>query len=516
MFFLFSRCLGCAGSLLISAATALVPLSAWLAVTRRRTALLALPLALVIAGCGGSGAAIDGPAISEEDRAHGAEAHAQLLAGFGGAYAGEQAAYVRGVGERIAAAAGVEGQCTFTLVNSDVVNAFAVPGCYIYVTRGLVAIITSEAELASVLGHELGHILGQHAQRQERRTIWRTLGVIAVSVTGSERLTRLANQAGQYFGLRYSRKQEYEADDLGVEYLQRAGYDVYAAADMLTALERQDKFTTATRRRDDARGVPEWALSHPLTEHRIQRAFHAAEATGLADDALPENVASYLAAVDGLLYGDDPEQGFVIGRRFAHPIMRISFEAPSGFSLTNSPQSIRLSGPNGVTGEFGGGAMPGGDLQAYAKALVAHVVGNAPAEPLGATAMTINGLPAIVTQLGVVVRDGSVPLSIAVYDGGGGQAYHFVIASPPANADAAAVATLIRSFRRLSPKEAAALRPRFIRTVTVAPGESAATLVARVVDPAPRALFELLNGRVAHKSLTPGDTVKIVSYADGR
>lgn len=484
--------------------------------TPRRLALLVLPLALLVTGCGGGGTPVDGPVISEEDRAHGAEAHAQLLAGFGGAYAGPQAAYVRGIGERIAAAAGVKGQCTFTLVNSDVVNAFAVPGCYIYVTRGLAAIVTSEAELASVLGHELGHILGQHAQRQERRTIWRTLGVIAVSVTGSERLTRLASQAGQYFGLRYSRKQEYEADDLGVAYLERAGYDVYAAADMLTALERQDKFMTATRRRDDARSVPEWALSHPLTEHRIERAFHAAEATGLDDDALPENAPAYLAAVDGLLYGDDPAQGFVIGRRFAHPIMRISFEAPAGFSLANSPQAIRLTGPNGVAGEFGGGAMPGGDLRAYAEALVAHVVGNAPAEPIGATATTINGVRAIVTQLRMAVQGGSVPLSIAVYDGGGGQAYHFIVVSPPADADAAAVAALIGSFRRLSPQEAAALRPRFIRTVRAAPGDTAAALVARVVDPAPRALFELLNDRAADKPVTPGETVKIVSYANGR
>ncbi|ODP37881.1 M48 family metalloprotease [Sphingomonas turrisvirgatae] len=142
-----------------------------------------------MAGCGGADTD-EVIRISDADRAYGEEAHPQLLAEFGGAYAGDGARYVRAVGKRVADAAG---QCTFTLVNSDVVNAFAVPGCYIYVTRGLLAIVTSEAELASVLGHELGHITARHAQRQQQRSIWRTLGVIAVSATGSERLTRLTS-----------------------------------------------------------------------------------------------------------------------------------------------------------------------------------------------------------------------------------------------------------------------------------------------------------------------------------
>lgn len=481
--------------------------------------LAALPLALLLATCGGP--ANDGTAVTPEDRTYGAEAHPQLLGSFGGAYAGEEADYVRAVGGRVATAAGLDGQCTFTLVNSDVVNAFAVPGCYIYVTRGLVAIVTSEAELASVLGHEVGHIVGRHAQRQERRSIWHTLGVIAVSVTGSDRLTRLVSQAAQYFGLRYSRTQEYEADDLGVGYLRSAGYDVYAAADMLGALQRQEAFMTVTRSRDSARGVPEWAMSHPLTESRIARARTTAQKTGLADDALPEEAERYLAEIDGLLYGDDPEQGFVIGRRFAHPIMRISFEAPAGFSLTNSPRAIRLAGPGGISGEFGGGPMRGGDVESYAQALVAHIVGDAPSEVTNGVATVINGLPAVIMQVQVAARnvsggEGTVPLAIAVYDGGDGQVYHFIIASPPADASAAAVAALFQSFRRLSSAEAATLRPRFIRAVRVSAGETPDTLARRVDDPAPRALFDLLNGRRDDRGFRLGEIVKIVSYANGR
>ncbi|WP_445193122.1 M48 family metalloprotease [Sphingomonas sp. Tas61C01] len=477
---------------------------------------VALAGALLLAGCGEPAPDDGPPQVTAEDRALGAEQHPKLLAEFGGAYPGEEARYVSAIGDRIATAAGLPGQCTFTLVNSDVVNAFAVPGCYIYVTRGLVAVMTNEAELASVIGHEVGHIVASHSQRQQRRSLWRRLGVIAVGLTGSDRLTRLAGQAAQYFTLRYSRNQENEADDLGVRYLRATGYDPYAAAEMLGALGRQQRFMLSTDGRDEARSIPEWTLSHPLTEHRIERTRAAAKATGLADGALPERAAPFLAEVDGLLYGDDPEQGFVLGRRFAHPVMRIFFAAPEGFSLTNSPQAIRLSGPDGVAGEFGGGTLPPGGIGNYAELLARHVVSNGKADVIAADQVTINGLPAVIMQLRLAVQQGAVPLSIAVYDGGQGRAYHFIMISPPANRSAAALAALFASFRPLSDAEVAQLRPRVIRTVRAGPGDSVDTLSRRMADPAPRALFLMLNGRDEGRRVKAGELVKIVTYADGR
>ncbi|WP_176473128.1 M48 family metalloprotease [Sphingomonas lenta] len=478
--------------------------------------MLAAATALLLASCGGPAPEAGPVTVSDEDRAAGAEQHPRLLAEFGGAYAGPEAAYVAQVGGRVAAAAGLEGSCTFTLVNSDVVNAFAVPGCYIYVTRGLFAIVGSEAELASVLGHEVGHIVGRHSQRQGRRSVWRQLGVLAVSLTGSERLTRLAGQAAQYFGLRYSRRQEYESDDLGLRYLREAGYDPYAAADMLASLQRNEQFMNATGGRDEAKSIPEWALSHPLTGNRVARAREAAEATGLQDDQLPEREEAYLGQVDGLLYGDDPEQGFVLGRRFAHPEMRIAFEAPQGFTLTNSPRAIYLSGPGGVRGEFGGGAMPEGGLDAYAQSLAAHIAGNAQGEVAGARRTVVNGVPAVLLDLRVQGRSGVVPIRIAAYEGGGGQAYHFLTLSPP-DADAGtAIEALFGSFRLLSAAEAASLRPRVIRTVAAPAGATLDTLAARMAGGDGRALFLLLNGRSADQPIRPGERVKVVAYADAR
>lgn len=475
--------------------------------------ILALSLLLLLQACGGGEPGENAPVVSDSDRAYGEQAHAQLLAEFGGAYSGSQSAYVRAVGERVARSAGLGGQCTFTLVNSDVVNAFAVPGCYIYATRGLVAIVKSEAELASVLGHELGHIVARHAQRQQRRSVWQTLGVIAVSVTGSERLTRLASQAGQLFGLRYSRQQEYEADDLGVGYLKAAGYDVFEAAEMLTALQRNSAFIAKTGSGDAAQSVPEWALSHPLTERRVARAREVALKSGLKDNELPEEAAAYLSAVDGLLYGDDPEQGFVIGRSFAHPRMRIAFDAPQGFTLTNSPQAIRLSGPDGISGEFAGGPLGNAGVMAYANALVTRIAGEASAQIGRTNATRINGLNAVILDVRISVRNGSIPLAIAAYDGGDGQAYHFIVALPPAGAVSGSVDALFRSFRRLSPAQAGELRPRFIATIKTSPGDTPETLARRMVDHAPRALFDLLNGTTADQSLGTTQRVKIVTYS---
>ncbi|RYD95133.1 MAG: peptidase M48 Ste24p, partial [Sphingomonadales bacterium] len=415
----------------------------------RALTLLAATAALLLSSCSDEPAPDYEAGITEEDHATGAEQHEKLLAQFGGEYKGARQDYLRAVGERVARAAGLDDQCTFTLVNSDVANAFAVPGCFIYVTRGLMGIVNSEDELASVLGHEVGHIVAQHGQRQQQRSLWSTLGVLAISLAGSEQLTRLAAGAAQFFGLRYSREQEYESDELGIRYLQKAGYDPYAAADMLAALGRQQSFVAASGGEDEARSMPEWASSHPLTDKRIDRTRGLAEATGIADDAVPEKEAPYLAAVDGLLYGDDPQQGFVMGRRFAHPVMRIGFEAPQGFTLTNSPQAIMISGPDGVRGEFGGGGMGSGGIEAYARRLVEQALGDTASEVGTAEQTMVNGLPAIILPVRIQAEQGIVPIAIVAYDAGRAQAYHFIIAAPEGDSQAGAIRQLFASFRLL-------------------------------------------------------------------
>lgn len=484
----------------------------------RRAFLLAALLSPTLWACGTDpkDAADYQPEIQESERQLGAEQHSKLLAEFGGSYDAPEAVYVKRLGEKLAATAGLSGQCTFTLVNSDVVNAFAVPGCYIYVTRGLMGIVNSEAELASVLAHELGHIVGAHSARQQKRSLWRQLGVLAVGmVTGSEGLTRLAGNAAQYFTLRYSRKQEYESDDLGLLYLRRDGYDPYAASDMLAALARNEAYTARTRGRDEAKGIPEWARTHPLTEHRIERSRTAAAASGLGDDDLPENEAGFLREVDGLLYGDDPAQGFVIGRRFVHPVMRIGFDAPQGFTLTNSPQAILIEGPDGMRGEFAGGRMPAGGLQEYAGAVAEQVLKGAPAQASTPEPIRANGVPGLILPLLVQTQQADLQLTIAAFDPGNGAAYHFLMVSRPLP-DGSVLGRLFQSFRLVSAEEAARLRPRQIRVVTAGEGEGVETLARRMASDHPLEHFLMLNGRSPGQKLRPGEAVKIVTFAGAR
>ncbi len=247
--------------------------------------------------------------ISANDKAQGSQAHPQLLAEFGGAYRGPHAAFVERVGKRVAVQSGLSnagGDFTVTLLDSPVENAFAIPGGYIYVTRQLLALMTSEAELASVMGHEVGHVAARHAaSRNTRATIGGLLARGVGLATGSDIATRVAGAGAQLYTLKYGRDQEYQADALGVRYIAAAGYSPYASADILAALDESTGL--AAQASGTARSAPTWASTHPNGADRVQRAAALAKATGKPEAAIVQDTA-FLRMLDGLPYGD-PKQG---------------------------------------------------------------------------------------------------------------------------------------------------------------------------------------------------------------
>ena len=243
--------------------------------------------------------------ISATDRQQGAAANPQLIAQFGGAYTGPQAAFVERVGKRVATRSGLSnatGDFVVTTLDSPVENAFAIPGGYIYITRQLLALMNSEAELASVLGHEVGHVAARHANsRNTRSTIGALLAAGAAAVTKSDVASRVVGTGAQLYTLRYGRNQEYEADALGIRYMTAAGYDPFAAADILGALDASTSLS-AQATGTPARSVPTWASTHPNGEDRVRRAVELATATG-KPEVQPVQDTAFLRMLDGLPYG---------------------------------------------------------------------------------------------------------------------------------------------------------------------------------------------------------------------
>ncbi|MGB3721562.1 MAG: M48 family metalloprotease [Pacificimonas sp.] len=472
---------------------------------------------LALTGCVGSFDPANPGQVSQSERQQGAQAHPQILAEFGGAYNGPGTAMVTRVGKEVAIQSGLSQtgeDCTVTLLDSSVVNAFAIPGCYTYVTRGLLSLMENEAELASVIGHEIGHVAADHGKRRQNAGLLSGLGALAVGIlTGSGELAQAASQLGQVATLSYSRNQEYQSDDLGIRYMTAAGYDPYESADVLDALGDQAALEAQIRGRSEASQIPAWARSHPLSADRVQRANRKAAETGLARGQGKTNGAAFMSAVDGMLYGDSPAQGFVDGNQFKHPQLRLGFQVPDSFYLNNSARAVTAtSGSSKTQIQFSGGST-GGNLSNYTDQVFRGVLGDSASQAQFSNPQsgTINGMSTVTRQARVQSQQGSVDLTVVAYQFDGNSAYHFLFLSPANVDDSAIVSRTAQSFRKLSANEAAQLRPKKIDVVTVKRGDTVSSLAARMAfDNFRVERFRVLNDLEDGKTLQAGSQVKIV------
>ena len=452
--------------------------------------------------------------MSAKDKAEGAKAHPQLLQEFGGLYAGPQADYVTRIGRAVAAQSGLANQpseFTVTLLNSPVNNAFAIPGGYVYVTRQLMALMNNEAELASVLGHEVGHVAARHSQKRNNKATRAGLGAVLATVLGGVLLgnegARLGQQLGgalaQRYVLSYSRAQEYEADDLGIVYLTRTGYDPLAASSMLASLAAQTALDSRRAGKSD-KALPEWASTHPDPASRVVRARERAAA--MAVSARATNRDAFMQMLDGMLYDDDPKQGIVEGSSFMHPDLRLAFTAPAGYVMMNAPDAVSMTGSGGQA-QFSGAAYRG-DLDAYVDAVFASVGGQTRLNYSTIRRTNINGLPAAYALARANTSSGPVDVIVYAYEFSASQAFHIVSISPTG---ATPVAGLYRSVRRLTEAQARAIRPRRIAVVTVRPGDTVQSLAARMAYPDyQQERFRVLNGLSQNDGVRAGQKVKLV------
>lgn len=449
-------------------------------------------------------------AISQNERAQGQQTHPQFLQAFGGAYGGPQDAYVARVGKRIAMQSGLSGSerdFTVTLLNSPINNAFAVPGGYVYVTRQLLALMNDEAELAAVLGHEVGHVAARHSRSRSRTSgVSSVLAGLLGAVTGNSQVGQIAGQAAKLYTLRFSRQQELQADDLGVRYLSTGGYDPVALSSMLTSLAEQN--TLDQQAGSEGGGTPEWASTHPDPAGRVQRARQqAAQVRGPAE---ARNRDAFLAAIDGMVYGDDPRQGVIDGNDFRHPDLRIAFTAPRGFTMSNSPQAVSITGTDGQA-QFTS-APYRGDLSAHVTQLFSTLSNGGGAASTEVRRTQVNGLAAAYAT--VRASSGRQPVDATVFaiETGRSTAYHFVMLTP-AGRGIGSFGSMIDSFRRLAPSEANQIRVREVDVVTVRPGDTVERLAQSMAYADRRQeRFMVLNGLRGGEPLRPGDKVKLIVY----
>ncbi|HSI41442.1 MAG TPA: M48 family metalloprotease [Xanthobacteraceae bacterium] len=312
---------------------------------------LLLAMTLAVAGCAGLDVQVppaNGPSSSPvalEDTLPPAQRkeHERLVAGYGGAYADAKLqALIQDVVTRLVAASERPDQrYRVTILNSPAINAFALPNGSLYVTRGLLALANDTSELASVLAHEMAHVIANHAAIREDQMKQAVLVSRVISdVVNDSDLGALALEKSRISLASFSRAQELEADAIGVGISARAGFDPYGASRFLAAMGRQAALRSSTISQTSASDAPDFLSSHPATPERISIAIANAREYAKPDKPGERDRDQYLAAIDGLVYGDDPKEGFVRGRRFFHPKLGFTFTAPEGFTLENTSQAV--------------------------------------------------------------------------------------------------------------------------------------------------------------------------------
>ena len=230
----------------------------------------------------------------------------------------------------------------FAILDTPVENAFAAPGGYIYITRGLMAMMNSEAELAAVLGHELGHVSARHSIRSMSRATLLTLGLAVASGLSKKirKIAPIAQVATQLLFLKYSRKDEYQADALGIAYSSKAGYQAGEMIGFFNSIQRLSQEMGGGR-------LPNFLSTHPLFPRRIQRAQEIINGPEYPKTPLLVARNAYLNKINGIVYGKDPRQGYVEGNAFYHPVMRFYFTIPPKWKVQNTPTKVTLTSPDG-------------------------------------------------------------------------------------------------------------------------------------------------------------------------
>jgi predicted Zn-dependent protease len=429
--------------------------------------------------------------------------HERILSSYGGAYDDPKLEALIGktVDKLVAASDRPDQAYKVTILNSGAVNAFALPSGQLYVTRGLVALACDTSELSSVLSHEMAHVLAKHAAIREDRA--RQAAVVTrVAEMGSDPdLPALALAKTKLTMASFSRSQEFEADGIGVGISARAHFDPYGAARFLTAMERNAELRAGKISVDPR--AQDFLSSHPATPERVSNAQSIARQY-TSPDSIERDRDAYLAAIDNIVYGEDPSEGFVRGHRFLHPKLGFTFSAPDNFTLDNTAQAVI-----GVR-DGGSQAMRFDVVRVPAEQSLGDYLNSSGMENVEKSStedMTVNGFPAA----SVSAHDDQWQSKIYALRVGS-DVYRFIFAAKQKTTESERNAReTVNSFRRLTLEEIQSARPLRIKIINVQPGDTVESLSHRMagVDRAAER-FRILNGLEAHAQVKARDRVKIV------
>lgn len=462
--------------------------------------------------------------MSEQDEiALGKKAHQQIVEEYG-LYANPRLqAYVNDLGQRLAKQSHRANLTwTFTVLDSAEINAFALPGGYVYVTRGIMAYLDSEAELAGVIGHEIGHVTARHGAQRATRQQSAGLGVLAATVLGAVLeaggvggATDLASQVSQTaaagYVASYSREQELQADQLGAEYLARNRYNPQNMIDVIVVLKNQEQFA-ADAAKAEGKAAPSgasWLASHPSNDKRLADIKQIA--TKYQGNYGDDSRARYLQAVEGMTFGDSREQGVVRGRNFYHEPLGIALTAPAGWQVQNSQEAIVL-----VNGARDTGLIVR-LLPAKAGNTHEEVIRNVVKPTEGRTqSRTLHGLAATHFTGSVRNEQGqSQAVTLTLVTGPAGRNYLMQYAAKDAATLQRGNAQLVEaeaSFRALTAADRSAARPWSVKTAPYPRGGFAELARSSPLPARAEAQLKLMNSAYGGGAEPkPGQLVKVVN-----
>ena len=479
-----------------------------------------LPALLLVAACSANPAtgkqSFTAFMSPEKELQVGAEEHPKILKQFGGAFKNKSwNTYVRDIGLELASYSEMPDlPWTFTVLNDTQINAFALPGGYVYITRGLLALASDEAEMAGVLSHEIGHVTARHTAQRYSSTVATNLGIQvlgvltqAAGVGGAENIAAV----GAELALKsYSRDQELESDMLGVRYLARAGYDPDAMASFFEKLSAHQRIEGLIAGDPNAAEKHNMLATHPRTADRIVQAIDLADKNGKG--GVRREAQRYLAKIDGMVFGDDIDQGMVRGTAFVHPELRFRFDVPEGFTVRNMPDMVLSTDEDGNSIKFADASAKGvRDAGSMEKYLTHKWSGDANMENV--EWIDINGMKAVTGGATVWTgkRNVQVRRIVVEQDKDHYWRFQFVAGVEDAKRLNEPFRRTTYSFRTISLSEANAVQPWRVRVVTVGRGVTFDDLAGSMaIAEYKKEWFEALNGIGPDDPLIPGARVKVV------